>query len=115
MDLGIAGKRALVTGAGRGLGYAIAQCLAREGARVACVSRTAFDIEALVNQLGGTTAGHLGIAMDLMPESAPAVLMTKLEDFGPLDIVVHNAGGTMDITDPFCSVADWRKVYRFNF
>ena len=32
-----------------------------------------------------------------------------------LDIVVHNMGGTLDITDPFCSIDEWRRVYRFNF
>ena len=53
--------------------------------------------------------------MDLMPEGAPEELMAKLKSFGPLDIVVHNAGGTLDISDPFCSLEDWRKVYRFNF
>ena len=115
MDLGLKGKRALVTGAGRGLGQSIAQCLAREGAHVACVSRTVADIEALVAELGGEKAGHVGYAMDLMPDGAPAELMLKLEKFGPIDIVVHNAGGTLDISNPFCSMEDWRKVYRFNF
>ncbi|TAN51786.1 MAG: SDR family oxidoreductase [Methylococcaceae bacterium] len=115
MNLNIAGRRALVTGAGRGIGQAIAQCLAREGVKVACVSRTAADLAALVDGLGGSEAGHMGIAMDLMPEGAPAQLMAKLDAFGPLDIAVHNAGGTLGISDPFCSLEDWRKVYRFNF
>jgi NAD(P)-dependent dehydrogenase (short-subunit alcohol dehydrogenase family) len=115
MDFGISGRRALVTGAGRGLGHAIAQSLAKEGAKVACVSRTKTDIDALVDSLGGVEGGHLGVAMDLMPEGAPAELMAKIEAFGQLDIVVHNAGGTLDISNPFCSIEDWRKVYRFNF
>ena len=115
MDFGISGRRALVTGAGRGLGRAIAQSLASEGVKVACVSRTETDIDALVESLGGVAAGHLGVAMDLMPEGAPAQLMASMAGFGPLDIVVHNAGGTLDISDPFCSIEDWRRVYRFNF
>lgn len=115
MDLGISGRRALVTGAGRGLGRAIAQGLAQEGVKVVCVSRTKADIDELIGSIGGTAAGHLGIAMDLVPEGAPAELMGKMAAFGPLDIVVHNAGGTLDITNPFCSIEDWRKVYRFNF
>jgi 3-oxoacyl-[acyl-carrier protein] reductase len=115
VNLGIAGRRALVTGAGRGLGRAIARALAQEGAAVACVSRTVADLDSLVTEMGGAKPGHVAIAMDLMPEGAPAALMKQLEGFGTLDIVVHNAGGTLDVTDPFCSIADWRRVYRFNF
>jgi len=115
MDLGIAGRYALVTGAGRGLGRAIAQALAREGVKIACVSRTKSDIYELIESIGGTAQGHLGICMDLMPEGAPSALLAKLENFGPLDIIVHNAGGTLDISNPFCPIDDWRKVYRFNF
>lgn len=115
MNLNILGKRALVTGAGRGLGRAIAETLAREGVKVICVSRTKSDIDELIESIGGISNGHLGIAMDLMPEGAPKRLMTNILDFGPLDIVVHNAGGSLNIYDPFCSVEDWRKIYRFNF
>lgn len=115
MELGIQGRKALVTGASRGLGHAIAVALAQEGAKVACVSRTAKDLDALMDKIGGKAAGHVSIPMDLMPEGAPAKLMKDLEGFGPLDIVVHNAGGTLDISNPFCSMEDWRKVYRFNF
>jgi 3-oxoacyl-[acyl-carrier protein] reductase len=115
MDLGIIGRRALVTGAGRGLGRAIAQALAREGVKIVCVSRTGSDINSLIDSIGGESSGHLGIVMDLMPEGAPATLVTRMADFGKIDIIVHNAGGTLNISDPFCSIEDWRKVYRFNF
>ncbi len=117
MDLMIAGRRALVTGAGRGIGRAVAQCLAREGVRVAAVSRTQADIESLIESVGGAAAGHVGVALDLAPDGAPGALMSTLrqDGFGPIDIAVHNMGGTLDISDPFCSIADWRRVYRFNF
>lgn len=115
MDLGIAGRRALVTGAGRGLGRAIAVTLAREGVLLACVSRTASDINDLLAELGGTNAGHVGIPMDLMPNNAAEQLMSRLEEFGDIDIAVHNVGGTLGISDPFCTTTEWRKVYRFNF
>lgn len=115
MDLGIEGKRALVTGAGRGIGWAIAMALAREGARVAVFSRTASDITSLVQEMGGKERGHYGESFDFTPPGAPAQLVKKLKDnFGPVDIVVHNLGGTLDITDPFCSLEDWRRVWRFN-
>lgn len=117
MDLMISGRRALVTGGGRGLGRAIAQCLAREGAKVAAVSRTRTDVESLVAGIGGEAAGHAALAMDLVPDGAPGELVNALNTagFGPVDIVVHNLGGNLDVTDPFCPVEDWRRVYRFNF
>ena len=116
MEFGLEGKRALVTGAGRGIGRSIAQCLAREGAHVAVVSRTASDIEKLVAEMGGAALGHCGVPMDLVPEGAPGKLVDSLKraNFGPIDIVVHNLGGTLNITDPLCSVDDWRRVWRFN-
>lgn len=115
MNLGIEGKRALVTGAGRGIGRAIALSLAREGAKVSVFSRTLPEIESLVEEMGGRIEGHYGEAIDLVPEGAPQLLAKKIEEnFGPLDIIVHNLGGTLDITDPFCSVEDWRRVWRFN-
>jgi NAD(P)-dependent dehydrogenase (short-subunit alcohol dehydrogenase family) len=117
MDLKMSGRNALVTGAGRGLGRAIAERLSHEGVKVAVVSRTESDIKSLVASIGGKTSGHVGIAMDLTPEGAPKKLLKQLKDagFGPIDIVVHNMGGTLNISDPFCSIEDWRRMYRFNF
>lgn len=116
MNLGIKNRLALVTGAGRGIGRAIAQCLAREGVRIAAVSRTKSDLESLINIIGGTEQGHLGVMLDLTLENAPTELcMILAEKFGEPSIVVHNLGGTLDIRDPFCSIADWRRVYRLNF
>lgn len=115
MDLGIKNRLALVTGAGRGLGRAIAKCLASEGVHVAVVSRTASDIESLVEEMGGAEKGHLGVTLDLTCEDAPSELCRTLTvKFGEPSIIVHNLGGTLDIKDPFCSIADWRRVYRFN-
>lgn len=116
MDLGIGGKRALVTGGARGLGQSAASCLAREGAQVAIVSRTAVDVEAQVEAMGGTAAGHLGLALDLLADGAPDELLSRLQSAGfwPIPIVVHNVGGTLHVTDPLCSLDDWRRVLRFN-
>jgi 3-oxoacyl-[acyl-carrier protein] reductase len=117
MDLKISGKSALITGAGRGIGRAIAECLAGEGVRVVASSRTASDLDTLMAAIGGSGKGHLAIPMDITPEGAPAQLVAKAGEggFDGFDMVVHNLGGTLDIKDPFCSVEDWRRVYRFNF
>lgn len=116
MKLGLEGKRALVTGGGRGIGRAVALCLAREGAQVAVVAQTAADVDGVVAEIGRREGGHHGVAMDLVPELAPQALVGELErvGFGPVDIIVHNLGGTLDVTDPFCPVDDWRRVWRFN-
>lgn len=88
MDLGIAGKVALVTAATRGIGLGIAQALASEGARVAIAARTASDVKRTAESLGG-----LGIAIDLMAEDGPrrAVEQT-VSGLGPIDILVNNLG-----------------------
>ncbi|MCH9013213.1 MAG: SDR family oxidoreductase [Proteobacteria bacterium] len=80
------------------------------------MARTDSDIQALVEDMGGATKGHFGLAMDLMPQGAPTDLVEVLNnvDFWPIDIVVHNLGGTLDIADPFCSLDDWQRVWRFN-
>lgn len=115
MELGISGKRALVTGAGRGLGESIAIKLAKEGARVAVVSRTRSDLSELLKKMGGREKGHYMIACDLTAAGAPEKVVTELKgNFGAPDILVNNLGGTLDITDPLCSIDDWQKVWRFN-
>ena len=117
MKLGMKGRRGLVTGAGRGIGRACALSLAREGVRVAVVSRTRVDLDSLVAEMGGEGSGHCAVCMDLMVEGAPRELVVRLTElaFEPLDLVVHNMGGTLDVTDPFCGIEDWRRVWRFNF
>jgi len=88
VDLGIAGKVALVTAATRGIGLGIAQALASEGARVAIAARTASDVKRTAESLGG-----LGIAIDLTAEDGPrrAVEQT-VSGLGPIDILVNNLG-----------------------
>jgi 3-oxoacyl-[acyl-carrier protein] reductase len=116
MDLGINGKRALVTAASRGIGRGIAINLAREGVKVAVCGRTQDDLDSLITEMGGESAGHYAVTIDLEPEGAPATLVAYLAaNFGTIDIAVQNLGSTLDITDPFCEMDDWRRVFRINF
>lgn len=113
MDLGIAGRKALVVGAGKGLGRAIALSLAKEKTKVIAVSRTASDLESLLGEMGGTASGHQVLAMDMMPEAAPQELIQKLKN-QEIDIVVHNLGASMGIKSMFPAMDDFHKVMRIN-
>jgi NAD(P)-dependent dehydrogenase (short-subunit alcohol dehydrogenase family) len=115
MELGIQGKRALVTAASRGIGREIAKHLAEEGVMVAVCGRTQNDIDSLVDEMGGADKGHFGLVLDLEPEGSVQTLMGELNaHFGDVDIVVHNLGSTLEIRDPLCSVEDWRRIWRIN-
>ena len=88
MDLGIAGKVALVTASTRGIGLGIAQALVREGARVAIAARTESDVKRTAESLGG-----LGIAVDLMSVDGPQQAVEQtVSELGPVDILVNNLG-----------------------
>lgn len=94
MDLHLTGKRALVTGASRGIGYAIAAGLAAEGVRVALVARTAADVGAVASNLRATGAEILALTGDLtVPEDVERVVQEAADAFGGLDILINNVGG----------------------
>jgi len=115
MDLGIKGKRALVTGGATGIGKAIVQGLANEGVQVVFTSRSEKDINKTLKELGSTKKDHLGLCIDLLEDDATNHLSERIwKEFGQLDIVVNNIGHNLGITDPLCSIDDWRKVFRIN-
>lgn len=109
MDL--EGRRALVTGASRGIGEAIARALAEAGASVALVARDRDALDALAAELGGTA--H---PCDLCDPAAVATLVPTVEDdgTGPIDLLVNNAG--LDATGAFVAMDadDLERIYRLN-
>jgi 3-oxoacyl-[acyl-carrier protein] reductase len=88
------GKVALVTGAARGIGAAIAEVLARDGAHVVGVDVPAqsSELDAVTGRLGGSS-----LLLDITADDAPATIASRLSDeHGGVDVVVHNAGITRD-------------------
>lgn len=91
MDLGIAGRRAAVAAASKGLGFAVAQALAAEGVRVAMCGRQAETIEAAAEQVG---ADAVPIVADVSsPAGASGFVRDARAALGGVDILVANAGG----------------------
>jgi 3-oxoacyl-[acyl-carrier protein] reductase len=106
MDLGIAGRVALVTAASKGLGLASATALATDGARVAITGRTPDVLERAAADLRATTGTEvLALPGDITDPGEPQrVVAATVARFGRLDIVVANAGGpsparSLDVTD----------------
>ncbi|MFB4319590.1 SDR family NAD(P)-dependent oxidoreductase [Actinomadura sp. 21ATH] len=116
MDLQLTGKVAVVTGASKGIGLAVARTLLEEGARVVAASRTSGPG---LDALAGPDLVH--VPVDLMDPAAPARVVERAVDaFGGLDILVNNAGGPPPgVTLPrfgFLNATDddWREMFEFN-
>ena len=113
VDLGIGGKLALITGAGRGLGQSIAQTLAREGATIVAVSRTKKSLDRLLLEL--PKGNHRSLSLDLeRSDAATDVFKFMSQERLHPDIIVNNVGGNLGVTDPLCSASEWRKVFHLN-
>jgi 3-oxoacyl-[acyl-carrier protein] reductase len=109
MDLGIAGRVALVTAASKGMGRAIAATLVAEGARVAITSRSAERVEATAAEVGATGFVHDQADLDGVPELVERI-ETRLG--GPVDILVTNTGGPPPGNPLSFSREQWLEAYR---
>jgi 3-oxoacyl-[acyl-carrier protein] reductase len=107
---------AIVTGAGRGIGHAIAVRLASEGARVACVSRSVENAKRTADELNVARADSAKpYSVDVADHAAVQKVGAEiLEDFGKVDILVNNAGVTRDGLSMRMSVEDWDIVIDTN-
>jgi 3-oxoacyl-[acyl-carrier protein] reductase len=107
---------AVVTGAGRGIGHAIAVRLAKEGARVASVSRTEANAQKTADEINRTRADAArAYAVDVADHAAVQKAAAQiLEDFGRVDILVNNAGVTRDGLSMRMSLDDWDTVLNTN-
>ena len=106
---------AVVTGAGRGIGRAIALKFAAEGAGVVCVSRTQENSEKVANEIAALGKKAWAFSVDVSDSAAVSAAAEKiLADCGKVDILVNNAGVTRDGLLMRMSDADWDTVLNTN-
>ncbi|MBP8130334.1 MAG: SDR family oxidoreductase [Candidatus Hydrogenedentes bacterium] len=109
------GKMALITGAGRGIGRAIALAFAREGCGVALLARTLDELTETANLVVATGARALPCVCDVsMPAQVDGAVNRVLHEFGHIDILVNNAG--FAAFKPFVEIGfeDWKRTLDVN-
>jgi 7-alpha-hydroxysteroid dehydrogenase len=108
-------KVAVITGAGRGLGAAMAVAFAEAGADVVISSRTQSQLDEVAEQVRATGRRAHVVTADLAhPEDTATLAGAAVEAFGKLDIVVNNVGGTMPNTLLTTSTKDLKDAFTFN-
>jgi 3-oxoacyl-[acyl-carrier protein] reductase len=116
MDLQLQGKVAMLTGASRGLGRAMAQALAAEGVRLSLCARGAEALEHAAAQLRAAGAEVIAQAADVCdPSAMEAWTKTTVKQFGGVDILVNNAGGARVGTLNQVSEEAWQQAFDLNF
>lgn len=111
MDLGLEGRRALVSAASRGLGFAIAERLAREGARVAITSRNPEHLQDARERLFAMGAEALAVPANLEDQASVEEMLAQVQrELGGVDVLVANTGGppTAPVID--LRPEDWRAA-----
>lgn len=117
MDLGLTGHAAIVTGASRGIGRAIALALASAGCDVAIAARGSEALEGAAREIEALGRRALPISIDMtLPGMAEMLVARTAEEFGRIDVVVNNLGGSAPANKPFMETEpkDWRGVMGIN-
>ena len=93
----LSGKVAVVTGSGRGIGRAVAVAFAREGANLVLAARSAAELDAAAEEIGGLGRRVFPVPTDVTRrDQVDALAATVRREFGRLDILVNNAGGGLE-------------------
>lgn len=116
MDLGLTGKVAMITGASRGIGKAIASGLAAEGCRLSLCARGREDLEETVRGLRESGADLLASIVDVTDENPVRRWLDEtLDAYQRIDILVNNVGGSRPGGNLSASSDDWQRGFSLNF
>lgn len=107
MDLGLTGRRAIVTGGSKGIGRAIAAELVAEGARVAICSRNLAELEEAASVIGGDVFAQVADVTKV--ESVEQFVAAAAEQMGGVDVLVNNAGGANPGNFETLTDEDWHR------
>jgi 3-hydroxybutyrate dehydrogenase len=113
--MSLAGQTAVVTGGGRGIGAAIAQSLAKEGAQILVAARTAQQVDrvaAALNKDGAKAKAFAGDVTD--PASVRHMMETARKEFGKVDILVNNAGAATSAPLAKITLEEWNRILAAN-
>ena len=116
MDLQLAQKIVVVTGASKGIGYACAEAFASEGARVALVSRSEANLDAALARLAKGAQAPLAIAANLTRADEAERMAATVEDkLGPIDVLVNSAGAARRYTPDELDAQAWHDAMDAKF
>ena len=116
MELNLSKKVALITGAGRGIGEAVALSMAKEGVKLICISKTKANLIKLKNKIDKINSEDNQIlSLDLSKKKSIANILNFLnkKKINP-DIIINNVGGNLGFTDPLTGLNEWEKVFFLN-
>jgi NAD(P)-dependent dehydrogenase (short-subunit alcohol dehydrogenase family) len=115
MDLGLAGRVAVVTGASRGIGREVTRRLVAEGAHVVACARSSDDLDVLAREAPSPDR-VVPVALDVVaPDAGPRLVTIALDRFARLDILVNNVGAAVPRRLTALTAEDWQAGFDVNF
>jgi NAD(P)-dependent dehydrogenase (short-subunit alcohol dehydrogenase family) len=116
VELKLAGRVVVVTGASKGIGFACAEAFVREGARVALVSRSRENLDAAVARLPASTSAPRAIVADLArAEDAAGMVADAVSKLGPIDVLVNSAGAATRTAPDALTAQAWHDAMDAKF
>lgn len=113
--MSLAGRVAVITGAGKGIGRATARRFAEEGAKVALISRTESDLDELAAEIRADGGTALAFPCDITSETLVYDMMRRVEsELGPIDILINNAGAILLRPIADTTTEEWNQVMNTN-